>query len=271
MTVQTADITHGGHTAKLHCYVLTQSLDNTKMPPRPAVVICPGGGYGMCSEREAEPVALRFLAAGFNAYVLFYTVAPQGRFPSALHQLAEAVAYVRAHAGEHNTDPGCVGTCGFSAGGHLAASLGVFWHDKEVLNLSGTDSAAYRPNFQILCYPVLSTGEFGHGGSFVNLLGQGHTAQQLAQVSLENKVSPNTPPTFLWHTGDDGPVPVENTYLMAMALRKHRVPAEVHVYESGAHGLSLCDETSATKPDFINPGAADWMERAIGFAKRRNA
>ncbi len=236
---------------------------------RPAVIICPGGGYDFCSERESVPVGMRFAGYGVQAFVLYYNC--KTPFPTDLLELAAAVAYVRSHAAEYEIDPGRIAVCGFSAGAHLACSLAVYWN-QPVLNTLLGDSAAYRPNGQILCYPVISGGEYAHRGSIANLIG-GQAANdfacaQNAAVSLEKQVSAETPPCFLWHTSDDNCVPVQNAILYLGALAAHGIPFESHIYPHGAHGLSLSDETTAMGDWHRNPVCEPWFEACIRWIRR---
>ena len=235
---------------------------------RPAVVICPGGGYRFLSHREAEPVALRFAAAGFNAFVVWYRVAPN-RYPLPQQDAAAAVAYVREHAGEMHTDPDRVAILGFSAGGHLAGSLGTLWHRAELWQEMALTPEQVRPNAMVLCYPVISGGEWAHRGSFENLTGSQDTAQHLS-YSVENWVTENAPPSFIWHTFEDKSVPVQNSLLMAQALSNLGILNELHVFPFGAHGSSLCNEqTSGVRnPQFVLPDNAVWMAMAQGFLNK---
>lgn len=218
---------------------------------RPLVLICPGGGYGFTSEREWEPLALQFLAFGCHAAVLKYSCAP-ARYPVALTELAFAVKTLREHAAEWHIDPKSLLVLGCSAGGHLAASLGVLWKEPflaAALGLSKEKQKLLRPDGMILCYPVITGGEYAHRGSFECLLGEKEGSLErfadpesmLRRLSLETRVSRDTPPVFLWHTFMDGSVPVENSLLFVSALRKAGVSTEFHMYQEGGHGLSLAN------------------------------
>ena len=183
---------------------------------RPAIVICPGGGYEFLSTREAEPVALHFLAEGFNCFVVWYRHAPH-RYPRPQQDVAAAVAYVRTHADELHTDPNAIAVMGFSAGGHAAGSLGVSWHRGELWEEMGLTPEMVRPNAMVLCYPVVTGGEYAHRGSFVALTGSRDVRDHLA-YSLDTQVTPNCPPTFLWHTFTDKDVPVQNSLMLGRRL-----------------------------------------------------
>lgn len=252
-------------TIPMDMYIPYVSAQIDPAPQRRSVVIFPGGGYRFVSEREAEPVALRFAAAGFNAFVVWYHIAPS-RYPLPQQDAAAAVAYVRTHAAELHSHPNKIAVLGFSAGGHLAGSLGVLWPDAALwqpLNLTPED---VRPNAMVLCYPVITAGEHAHRGSFNNLTGT-ETPAAHQPFSLENLVTADTPPAFLWHTWDDGSVPVENTLLMAAALRHAGVQAEVHIFPHGSHGVSLADDTTSgiMHPEKRLPDCAAWPQMAMHF------
>lgn len=235
---------------------------------RPGIVICPGGGYAYLSHREAEPIALRFVQLGFNCYVVWYRCAPS-RYPAPQQDVACAVAWARAHAGETHTAPQRIAVMGFSAGGHAAGSLGVWWPRAELWQPLGLTPEQVKPNAMVLCYPVISGGPFAHRGSFENLSGASDPAAHTA-YSLEEAVSPDTPPTFLWHTWTDGAVPVENTLMFATALRRHGVRGEVHIFPWGGHGLALGNEitTSTQYPEQNVPECTIWPELAARFLNR---
>lgn len=205
---------------------------------RPALILCPGGGYAFCSIREGAPVARMFSRAGIDAFVLTYDCAPTplGRTP--LHTLSACVAWVRGQAARLGIAADRIAVGGFSAGAHLAGTLGTVWN-RPAWFPPDTDLAAHRPNALVLCYPVVSAGAYAHRDSFVRLAGSDRAAQQA--FSLEALVDADTPRTFLWHTLDDATVPVENTLLLEAALRRASVPHELHLFPHGVHGLALAD------------------------------
>ena len=236
---------------------------------RPAVVICPGGGYDYCSDREAVPVAMRFAGYGVQAFVLYYNC--RTPFPTNLLELAAAVRWVRTHAADYEIDPGRIAVCGFSAGAHLAGSLAVYWNTPLLDVLPGTHTE-YRPDAQILCYPVISGGACAHRGSIVNLIGERDAndfdCPQNHAVSLEKQVSADTPPCFLWSTSDDNTVPIGNSVLYLHALAVHGIPFESHILPHGAHGLALSDETTAMGEWHLNPVCEPWFAACIHWIRR---
>lgn len=233
---------------------------------RPCVLICPGGGYAMCSQREAEPVALQYLKEGYNTFVLWYTVAPK-HFPHALREVAASVELIHRNAEAWNCDESLVAILGFSAGGHLAAlySNAYDWPEvREVLPESKPVQAS------VLCYPVISADPaVAHMGSFECLLGHlPLTAEETGRFSCDRLVRDTTPPAFLWHTSEDNCVPVQNSLRYATALADHHVPFELHIFPYGYHGMSLC--TRETLDGEITPGmqhAQCWVEESCRWLK----
>ncbi|KLN79095.1 xylan esterase/lipase [Bifidobacterium bifidum] len=218
-----------GSRAELVGYVIDNSPEMDPDRRRPAILIIPGGGYAIGSDRESEPVALQFLAAGYQAFVLKYSCVPS-RYPVALLEMAEAMSMIRGHADEWHVDAGRVAAIGFSAGGHLAANLTTVSSDAELRD-AGYDPAAVRPDALLLCYPVITSGRFAHRGSFDNLLGDGKDdASLLELLSIEKHVDATMPPVFIWHTITDQAVPVENSLLMIHACRDAGVSVEAHLF-----------------------------------------
>ncbi|MDD3429444.1 MAG: alpha/beta hydrolase [Oscillospiraceae bacterium] len=228
---------------------------------RPVILICPGGAYMKRSFRENEAVALRFNALGYHAAVLNYSVAPT-RFPAAVCEAATAVAMLRENALKWHIDTDKIVICGFSAGGHVACSLGVYSESSWLNNLLNTQSFQIKPNAMLLSYPVITSGVYAHAGSFENLLGEQATDLEKRElVSLEKQVTPITPPTFLWHTVADETVPVENSLLFATALQANHVPFELHMFTKGIHGLGLAtEETKNSEGRGVQPECACWPD-----------
>lgn len=226
----------------LYTYFLDSSIEMRPDEKRPVILLCPGGGYEMTSDREAEPMAMQFLAMGYHVAILRYSVSPV-RYPAALLQVAESVLYLKEHADEYHIDPEKIVVQGCSAGGHLAANYGIAWNSPFLTKLMGmeNDPERLRVAGLLLCYPVITSGEKAHEESFRNLLGEQYEEKK-DELSLENQVTPDTPPTFLWHTATDETVPVENSLYFFQACLQQGVSAELHIYPVGGHGLSLANE-----------------------------
>lgn len=245
----------------------TYLLDGVR--PRGAVIICPGGGYSYSTPREGEPVAMQFAAAGFHAFVLHYRCAPSV-YPAPQLDLTRAICMVRDHAEEWQVEPDKIAVCGFSAGGHLAASLGVCWDAPELQQIDGMAPDKNRPDAMILGYPVLeATGpQLGGKWTFQRLAGGEPSEEQLERFSLIHQVNDRTAPAFLWHTqGDDGVTPQE-TLRFAMALNEHQIPMELHWFPKGPHGMSLATAEMNQQGD---PHVAHWMELCIEWLRDRFA
>jgi len=205
------------------------------------VVVCPGGGYGMLAvDHEGKQIADWLNARGVAAFVLRYRLGPRYHHPIELGDAQRALRFVRSHAPEYGITTDKIGIWGFSAGGHLASSAGTHFDSGNASAADAIDSVSSRPDFMILAYPVISlTTQYVHRGSLRNLLGDNPDPQLAASLSNETQVTPQTPPAFLFHTTTDSGVPVENSVLFYLALRKAGVPAEMHIYEQGPHGVGL--------------------------------
>lgn len=229
---------------------------------RPLLLVLPGGGYGGHAEHEAEVVARAFHRFGLHGAVLRYRLAPNHTHPDMLHDAQRAARLVRAQARDWHVAGGKLAVLGFSAGGHLASSLAVHYDRFPCAqdDLAGQFSA--RPDAAVLCYPVIDmAGSATHTGSRRNLLGPEPPAELMEQMSTQKQVDAQTPPTFLWHTADDPGVPVDNSLQFFAACRRHKVPAELHVFETGAHGLGLGHGRG-------RPDVGVWVDLAGEFLKR---
>lgn len=218
------------------------------------VILCPGGGYQWLSPREELPVADAFIKQGWRTWILYYTVSEHGETLDTLplREAAEAVRRVRqAYPGE------MVVACGFSAGGHVAASLGVHWNDTCLF--SEEEIAFNRPDALVLCYPVITAGKYAHQESIRMLAGE----ENAEYFNLESYVDAETPPTFLWHTASDQTVPVQNSLLFAGKLAEYQIPFETHIYPYGVHGLSLATKETE-EPDkerYADSHVAGWFRQ----------
>lgn len=253
--------------ATLTCFILPSSPEIPLQSEKPMVIICPGGAYRFCSDREAEPIAMKFLACGMHAAVLRYTTDPSP-YPTAAIELAWCISECRRRAREWHIRPDSIHVIGFSAGGHLACTLGTVWH-RPLFRQTLGENADVRPNSQILCYPVITMGESTHAETRRQLLGESPSSEAVDSLSLEKQVTAQTVPTFLWHTVEDRAVPVENSLQYACALRRSGVPFEMHLYEKGGHGLSTCEDITAGGPEGVVPDNAEWINHAIRFIRRR--
>lgn len=228
----------------------------TENRPLPAIVICPGGGYEIVSDREASPVAKEYVAAGYHVFVLTYSTGKDASGFRPLSQLADTICHIRKHASAWNVDPEKIAVCGFSAGAHLAASSGTLFSDPKFL-AAWNRQEDMRPNAMVLCYPVILANEYAHKGSICNVSGAQENEALYRFFGLDQHVSESTPPTFLWHTAADLAVPVENSLAFAAALSRAKVPYELHIFPEGRHGMSVCTQEVAT-PDAYNRRWVDW-------------
>lgn len=259
--------------AKLTMYIQETASPKLKVKKRPLVIVCPGGGYSYTSDREAEPVALSFLAKGFHAAVLRYSCFP-AHYPTALLELARSVLLVREHAQEWYIDRDAIIIQGSSAGGHLAASFACFWHEdflSETLlgDAKEASKELLRPNGLMLSYPVITSGEYAHKDSFNKLLGD-RLGELVGKMSLETAVNEEVPDTFIWATYTDGSVPVENSLLFAMALKKHNINTELHIFSEGCHGLALANHLTEDPEGKENvPSCEVWTDLAGTWLKNK--
>lgn len=242
----------------------TASLTNVRARgagagPRPAILVLPGGGYAHQADHEAEPVAEWLASLGIHAYVLRYRVAPH-RHPAPLEDAKEALLQIRGGGSGLSVDSVRVGVLGFSAGGHLAATLST----AVATGITSLDIQAAVPDLTVLCYPVVSYTEAVHQGCVDNLLGDSPSKDQLLEMSADLQVTAATPPAFLWHTADDAAVPVQHSLAYTGALVRAGVPAELHVFPHGRHGLGLAREDPG--PDRWTSLCAGWLTR-MGWAQ----
>ena len=297
----------------INTFIIEDSKDFQHNVIRPVVIICPGGGYHYLSDREATPIALQYVAAGFHAIVLHYGVNEFAVMPGPLKDLADAVSYVRRHSKEWHVNPDKVFVSGFSAGAHVAASLGVFWNNALQLPDYADCPELIRPNGMILGYPVLdlasSTNRLDIGTTpdmkitdisydmihpnmpleqifvmdkrekryFVDfeaamnayIFGGPYTKESEKFYSLQNQVSIDTPPTFIWHTAQDNLILPANALKFVTALEKFHIPYELHIFGEGGHGLALGTKTTARDDSQIVEAVQPWMDLAIAWLHRQ--
>ena len=284
----------------LTSYILEDSPELLKGKPRPAVLICPGGAYLTCSDREGEPVALRFAAMGYHAFVLRYSVYMEGGgsfpdmsrelkpnekciYPAPVRDIGKAFLTIRSRAKEWLVDMDKVALCGFSAGAHNSAMYSTYWHTPLLSEYFNEAPEAFRPAATILGYTLsdyifmkqqnetkTQWDKMLFEASLLAYLGTTQpTEQQLEEVSPALHVTENTPPMFLWSTAADSLVPVQHTIRMAHALADQKIPFEIHIFEEGPHGLSLATQASAEAKSQIYPDVAKWASLADAWLQKR--
>ena len=237
---------------------------------RKALLVIPGGGYGsICDDREGEPIALAFLPHGFNCFVLHYTVARKKKFPAQLIEASAAMRFIKSHAKSLSIDPDQIFATGFSAGGHLCASLGVLWKHPKITENLGIPYGYNRPRGIMPIYPVISADPaIAHKGSFCNLLcSDDPTQEELDACSIEKNVDADSSPAFIVHTVTDQIVDVRNSLVLANAYTEAKVPYELHIFPDAPHGMALGNAiTAGAEPKFNNPALADWVRMAAYWA-----
>ncbi len=242
----------------LDCFLYTPSETMPSLNKRPAVVVCPGGGYNICADREADPVAMSYSAAGYHTFILRYSLGKAAAYPNSLIDLCHAMKLIRDHAEEWGVISDNIAVCGFSAGGHLAASLGVHYTEEEIHTLSGCCLEEIRPNALILVYPVISTSWMENGTALPRIIGDRDYEKTYRDLNLHTCVDENTPPSFITHTFRDGAVPVTDSLKFAAALDENKIPFELHIWPNGGHGMSL--------GTYLTPGGGEDKSFAHWFA-----
>ncbi len=247
---------------------LTPFLPDPKIATGAGMVVCPGGGYAGLSPHEGAPYARWLNQQGIAAWVLKYRLGSSGyRHPRMLQDAARAVRMLRFHAAEWKLDPKRIGIIGSSAGGHLASTLMTHFDSGLTNAADPVDRFSCRPDLGVLCYPVITMGGLTHAGSRENLLGKNPTPELMRELSNELRVTPETPPCFIFHACDDDLVPVENSLEFAAALRRAGVPFELHVCQRGGHGMGL--GADPRDPDRMHPWTREcrrWLKER-GFGK----
>lgn len=256
----------GSYDAYASLYLIEDNYEMKRIK-RPVAVICPGGGYEFVSCREGEPYALQFLSKGYHAVVLHYSIAPSSRYPTALLELGRVVSMLRENKEKWLVDDNKIFLVGSSAGGHLAASYACFWPRSFLSEKLVCEKESLCPNGLILCYPVITSGEYANRVSFENLLGDKYDLL-IDDMSLEKQVSKENPPTFIWHTAADDLVPVENSLMFAKALHNCGVEVELHVFPRGGHGLALANTFTANSMyELIHTACEGWVNLAHRWVK----
>lgn len=251
----------------LNTYVLENTPEINIERRRPAMIVLPGGAYQSLSDREKEPIAIKFLEKGYSSFTLAYSIKTLS-FPTQLIETCMAVAYVRENAAALCIDPEHICIIGFSAGGHVAGTAATMYGDESVVRALGEKAKLVRPDAAILSYPVITSDpKYWHKDSIEVAAGGKKSLMQ--KLSLEKRVSGDSVPAFIWHTKEDGAVPVFNSISMALAYAEHGVPFELHVFERGVHGLSLATVETSDLNKFCNKNAAKWVDLAVNWLQSR--
>lgn len=236
----------------------------------PMIVVCPGGGYRFLSGREAAPIAEYYYNAGFNSCVLRYSIGKNAVNYAPMIQVGLAIKYIRENAADLKVDSDAIFTCGFSAGGHLAASAGILWDKPEVLSAMGDAPLGITcPNGMILSYPVITSGPETHRGSIANLCGNtDYSVEEGERFSLDLHVKSATPPMFIWHTFGDKGVHIHNATRLIEAYIQNGIPFEAHIYPYGPHGMALANEvTWEGNPDMKDAHVAGWIDLSAEWVR----
>lgn len=258
---------NGAAAGYLTTYLRTPSRE-IKAKIRPAVLVMPGGGYMMVSDRESEPIALSFIDKGYSAFWLKYTI--NSAYPTPLVEACMAMVYIRENADKYGIDPNSIAAIGFSAGGHLTGMLATMSGEQEIRDALGARYSLAKPNAVILSYPVITMEDrFTHGDTRRVISGDG--AVPYDKLSIEKRVTDNSVPAFIWHTMEDTAVPVENSLYLASAYKKAGVPFALHIFERGFHGLSLCNEEVFDSEDIYKSfgHVEKWFDLALDWLKMR--
>jgi acetyl esterase/lipase len=284
MIVETFPLYEGLFNATLTAYIQDNQGDNLSSNQRPAIVICPGGAYMGITEKEAEPVALRFVSSGYQAFVLRYSVGAElARFPAPFLDAAKAIMMVRKNTVRWGIHPDRITLCGFSTGGQVAAILGTTWQEEYLKKALGEENHYFQPNALLLGYPLLNMEYFQSRNRdrslemstllemmFGTVYGTSNPSQaQLEQWNPTSQMTTHMPPTFLWITSEDSLMGVDGALEFIKALARNQIPYEFHLFEKGTHGLSLADETvgyaEADKNGIRNTDK--WVELALEWLK----
>ena len=238
---------------------------------RPAMIVCPGGGYHKLTPCEADPIALYYTSAGMNAFLLRYSIGATAKDYTPLIEAAMTIKHVREHAEEYGIDPNRVFIVGFSAGGHLSASSGILWNApvvREALGITEENEGINRPTGMILSYPVITGIGPRHENSFRYLVGKKDLCDEdRMPFSLEYHIDETTAPAFIWHTFDDKVVPIESALLFMNAMNAHKVPFEAHIFPEGPHGMSLATAEIHGKENYVSEHVASWAKLSLEWIK----
>ena len=250
-------------------YLTTYATPSKEMPPKDAILVVPGGGYGVvCSDKEGEPIALAYVAKGLSAFVLNYTAPPKHK-DQPLIEAAKAILHIRNNARAYGINPDRVFVVGFSAGAHLVGTLSTKYRRAE--EILGLPQNSVRPNGTVYAYPVVTAMTETHIGSFQNLLGKPFeeiSEEEKKEYSLELLVDKNTPPAFIWHTATDKSVPVYGALRLAESYVRAGVTVEMRLYPYGPHGMALAVEHDAFgHPEYVDERVSRWLSESVEWMK----
>lgn len=285
MNIEVIHLLEGVSNATLTAYIQDPSMDQRFPIIRPAIMICPGGAYIGITEKEAEPVAMRFLAAGYHVFVLRYSIGVGiGKFPAPFIDAAKAIMLIRQGAKKWSIDRSKISILGFSTGGHVAAVLATSWQESYLSETLEADNESFKPNALILGYPLLDLYQFNKKnlesstqmGPLLEMMSTAiygttnPSKEQMQEWNCKERVSEHMPPTFLWTTSEDALIDVEENMNFVKALAAEHIPYEFHIFEKGAHGLSLADQTVGYSEleikNHIN--AYKWVDLALNWLKQ---
>lgn len=260
----------GVNDCSVKAYLQTcENPDLTENRKIPAIIICPGGAYCIVAECEGEPVAKEYFAAGYHVFIVRYSVNEDATNFKPLCQLAATMAHIRKYADEWNIEKNKIAVCGFSAGGHLAGSLGTLYNEEKFLKVWNRNENI-RPDAMILCYPVITADEYAHKQSIENVSGSQEGTSEYKWFGLNQHVDSDTPPTFLWHSATDAAVPVENSIAMAKEFSNANVPFEMHIMPCGVHGMSVCTKEVKHSDAYVGRWVEwnlTWLAKVFEFEK----
>lgn len=274
MTTETVYLREDNKAVKMQTFIHDDS-SNVIAGKRPCMVVLAGGGYTfLANNREGEPVAINYFAAGFNCFLVDYSIGGAAAFPAPVVDVSRAIVHIRENAEKYNADTDRIYVIGFSAGGHLAASIGTFWAEDWAKATPDMEFGKNKPTAVLTCYPVI-TGDrpYCHLGSFLSILGYpcdycGVTEEELSRYSIEKHISEKTVPVFIWHTFEDTCVPVENSLMYGLALKEKGINFELHIYPKLDHGLALATKETWWGAEHLdNPHVATWFNDSLEFLK----
>ncbi len=252
--------------------MIPENVDDETYNKKRTVIVLPGGGYAFCSKREGDPIALNFMAKGYNACVLNYSVSSTSKdykYPKQILEVMCTMDYLRNKLNDKAIINDAICVIGFSAGGHLCATYGYLSEDESLKKMVGLEGVDLKPNALGLSYPVITSGHDSHLGSIENVTMGDKNEELLEKLSADKNVTKDYPKTFIWTTANDGTVPPINTYKMDRALTEASVEHYLTVYPQGTHGLSLANElTMQGIPEMNNKEVQPWIENIIDFFNR---